>query len=160
MSYTTVSSVIDNWEEIRRLPDYEQKTGVLLFQKLFELEPDAKVIFGFQKDADVNTELTKSARFIKHAKYFIQMIDKALGMLGPDIELLTEILMDLGKKHMGYGVKPEYYPSMGRALIFSVKECLGDNFTDDMKDAWLEVFSALSYDMAFVSRQAQKKGGS
>jgi hypothetical protein len=28
------------------------------------------------------------------------MIDKALGMLGPDIELLTEILLDLGIKHV------------------------------------------------------------
>ncbi len=44
-------------------------------------------------------ELTKHERFSKHATYFIQMIDKALGMLGPDIELLTEILMDLGLKH-------------------------------------------------------------
>jgi hypothetical protein len=33
MSYSTVSSVIDSWEEIRRLPKYEEKTGVLLFQK-------------------------------------------------------------------------------------------------------------------------------
>ena len=44
-------------------------------------------------------ELAKHERFSKHATYFIQMIDKALGMLGPDIELLTEILMDLGLKH-------------------------------------------------------------
>ena len=70
------------------------------------MEPEAKVIFGFDKNADVTNELSKSKRFSKHAKYFIQMIDKALGMLGPDIELLTEILLDLGAKHVGYGVKP------------------------------------------------------
>jgi hypothetical protein len=33
MSYSTVSDVIDSWEEIRRLPNYEEKTGVALFQK-------------------------------------------------------------------------------------------------------------------------------
>lgn len=33
MSYSTVSSVIDSWEEIRRMPDYEEKAGVALFQK-------------------------------------------------------------------------------------------------------------------------------
>ena len=75
------------------------------------------------------------------------MIDKALGMLGPDIELLTEILLDLGKKHVGYGVKPEYFPSMGRALIHSVKEQLGEKYTEETKDAWVEVYGALSYDM-------------
>lgn len=115
--------------------------------RLFELEPDAKAIFGFDKKADVAKELAKAPRFIKHAKYFIQMIDKALGMLGPDIELLTEILLDLGQKHVGYGVKPEYFPSMGRALIYAVKEQLGDGFTDETKDAWVEVYGALSYDM-------------
>ena len=118
-----------------------------LVNRLFELEPEAKTIFGFDVSSDVSSELAKSPRFTKHAKYFIQMIDKALGMLGPDIELLTEILLDLGKKHVGYGVKPEYFPSMGRALIYSVKEQLGEKYTDETKDAWVEVYGALSYDM-------------
>ena len=93
-------------------------------------------------------EVVKNPRFVKHAKYFIQMIDKALSMLGPDIEILTEILMELGEKHVRYGVRPEYFPSMGRALIESVKEILGpDEFTDDVKSDWVEVYGALSYDM-------------
>ena len=120
---------------------------ISLPNRLFELEPEAKAIFGFEASEDVSAELAKSPRFTKHAKYFIQMIDKALGMLGPDIELLTEILLDLGKKHVGYGVKPEYFPSMGRALIYSVKEQLGEKYTDETKDAWVEVYGALSYDM-------------
>ena len=66
------------------------------------MEPEAKAIFGFDKNMDAK-ELARSARFTKHAKYFIQMIDKALGMLGPDIELLTEIMLELGQKHVGYG---------------------------------------------------------
>lgn len=33
MSYSTVSSVIDSWEEIRRIDDYEKKVGVALFTK-------------------------------------------------------------------------------------------------------------------------------
>ena len=119
------------------------------------MEPEAKAIFGFDTKADVEKELAKSPRFTKHAKYFIQMIDKALGMLGPDIDLLTEILLDLGQKHVGYGVKPEYFPSMGRALIHAVKLQLGDDkFTDEVKDAWVEVYGALSYDM--IRGQKQK----
>jgi len=69
------------------------------FFRLFELEPAAKVIFGF-KEEDSPSKLAKMERFSKHAQYFIQMIDKALGMLGPDIELLTDVLMDLGLKHV------------------------------------------------------------
>jgi hemoglobin-like flavoprotein len=129
--------------------------ALVSFNRFFTLEPEAKVIFGFGKDTNpASEELQKSRRFVKHAQYFIQMIDKALGMLGPDIELLTEILLELGKKHVDYGVKPEYFPSMGRALIHSVQSVLGnDAFTEDVKDAWVEVYGALSYDMI----RAQKK---
>jgi hemoglobin-like flavoprotein len=123
---------------------------------LFELEPAAKVIFGFNIDAEIE-DLAKNVRFSKHATYFIQMIDKALGMLGPDIELLTEILMDLGMKHVKYGVKPEYFPSMGRSLVFTVEAMLGeDEFSRDVKDAWVEVYGALSYDMIRAQKQAVK----
>ena len=111
------------------------------------MEPEAKGIFGFLQSKELDDSVLKSKRFLTHAQYFIQMIDKALGMLGPDIELLTDILMELGKKHVGYGVKPEYFPSMGRALIHSVQSVLGDRFTDEIKDAWIEVYGALSYDM-------------
>jgi len=33
MSYSTVSNVIDSWEEVRRLKDYEKIVGVTLFTK-------------------------------------------------------------------------------------------------------------------------------
>jgi hemoglobin-like flavoprotein len=69
-------------------------------------------------------------------------------MLGPDIELLTEILLELGQKHVNYGVKPEYFPSMGRALIHAVQKVLDESrFPPDVKDSWVEVYGALSYDM-------------
>jgi hemoglobin-like flavoprotein len=116
--------------------------------RLFTMEPDAQRIFGFPKDMDPNSpDVLKSRRFVKHATYFVQMIDKALSMLGPDIEILTEILMELGEKHVRYGVKPEYFPSMGRALIQALGNELGDAFTSDVKADWVEVYGALSYDM-------------
>ena len=117
--------------------------------RLFTIEPAAKLIFGFPKDMDPNSDKNmKSKRFIKHARFFIQMIDKALGMLGPDIEVLTEIMLELGEKHITYGVKPEYFPSMGRALIDSLGEELdSDYFTDAVKADWVEVYGALSYDL-------------
>ncbi|KAG7351702.1 globin-like protein [Nitzschia inconspicua] len=147
MSYSTVSNVIDTWEEIRRTENYEEVVGTALFLKFFNLEPEAKIIFGFKDNNDLE-DLAKSRRFIKHAKYFIQMIDKALGMLGPDIELLTEILLELGQKHVSYGVRPEYFPSMGRALIHAIQSILDESrFTPDVKDSWVEVYGALSYDM-------------
>jgi hypothetical protein len=62
------------------------------------------VLFGFPIDIDpTSPEVLTSKRFIMHAAYLIQMIDTALNMLGPDIELLTEIMTELGIKHVRYG---------------------------------------------------------
>lgn len=33
MSYSTVSNVIDTWEQVRRTENYEQEVGTKLFQK-------------------------------------------------------------------------------------------------------------------------------
>lgn len=76
------------------------------------------------------------------------MLDKALGMLGPDIDMLTDILLELGQKHVSYGVKPEFFPSMGCSLIAALEESLGkEKFDAKTQDCWVEVYGALSYDM-------------
>jgi hemoglobin-like flavoprotein len=95
----------------------------------------------------------ENPKFAKHAKRFVDMFDKAVEMLGPDIELLTDILLVLGAKHVGYGVKAEYYPSMGRALIGTMKDLLADEFTDIIEDSWYEMFGAISYDMIRAPQQ-------
>lgn len=149
MSYHTVDNVISTWELIRRIPDFKKVVGVQLFQKLFILEPEIQLVFGIPKSLDPRSdEILQNQRFVKHAQYFIEMIDNALGMLGPDIELLTEIMVELGKKHGKYGVKPEYFPIMGRALLQTIAENLReDQFTEAIRADWLEIYSALSYDM-------------
>jgi hemoglobin-like flavoprotein len=126
------------------------------FYRFFALEPAAKEIFGFGKES--GTELIESVSFQRHAVYFIQMINKALGFLGPDIELLTEMLLDLGAKHVHYGVKPEYFPSMGRALLHALQDALGDEFTQKTRAAWVEVYGAMSYDMIRAQKTFSARG--
>ena len=82
-----------------------------------------------------------------HAVYMIQMLDTALNMLGPDIELLTEIMQELGVKHIRYGVRPEMFSFMGEALITTLEQTIGDDFTDAVRDAWKETYAQLSQDM-------------
>jgi hemoglobin-like flavoprotein len=127
--------------------------------RLFEKCPPAKVLFGFPIDIDPTTpEVLTSKRFLMHAAYLIQMIDTALNMLGPDIELLTEIMHELGLKHIRYGVKPEMFPIMGDALVHTLETTLKSDFTESVKEAWIEVYSALSQDMIRAQLQAKKRG--
>jgi methyl-accepting chemotaxis protein len=126
---------------------------------LFEKCPQAKVLFGFPIDIDPNSpELLTSKRFIMHAAYLIQMIDTALNMLGPDIELLTEIMTELGIKHVRYGVKPEMFPIMGDALMHTLTTTLKSDFTEDIKESWVIVYSALSQDMIRAQLSVKRCG--
>lgn len=64
--------------------------------------------------------------------------------LGPDTETLTEILNELGKRHVRYQVKPHYFPFMFQALVYALSEELGDRWNLDVEEAWVEVYDELS----------------
>ena len=97
----------------------------------------------------------ESKRFKMHACYMIQMLDTALNMLGPDIELLTEILHELGVKHQRYGVKIEMFAAMGESLEHMLQKVLGKAFDEPTREAWKETYAEISTDMI----RAQKKTG-
>jgi hemoglobin-like flavoprotein len=56
-------------------------------------------------------------------------------------------MTDLGMKHVRYGVKPEMFPFMGDALMHTLETTLKSDFTEDIKESWVIVYSALSEDM-------------
>ena len=109
-----------------------------------------------------SNDMLQSKRFVTHASHLISMIDTTVNMLGPDIEMLTEIMLELGAKHVRYGVTPAMFPIMGQCLLQTIEECLtfqsehgsGFKYSQDMKDSWLEVYVALSHDMIRARRNS------
>lgn len=90
--------------------------------RLFDDEPATKTLFGLTEDTVVSKELENSPDFVRHAKHFIKMVNQALELLGPDMELLTDILLALGQKHVLYGVQPEVsVPTDGDAIKCNAK---------------------------------------
>ena len=71
------------------------------------------------------------------------MMDKAIGLLGPDIELFKHFMFELGEPHADYGVQQELFPRMGLGLLVSISSLLGVGFTDKVRDAWIEVCGIL-----------------
>ena len=82
----------------------------------------------------------------------MQMIDFAVkGIDEPDTILPT--IQDLGKRHVGYGVKEEYYGTVGEALLWTLEQGLGEDFTSEAKEAWTEAYKLLSGVMIDASRE-------
>jgi len=157
LSYETASTVIESWESLRRTENYAETTGRGLFIRFFREEPGAMAVFGFTKDGDDDDAdadaVYESQQFLDVGKNFIEIVDQAVDMLGPDLEVLAEVLIDLGEKyHNEYGVRPEYYSVLGRALIDQLEEMLGpDVFGIHTRSCWLQVYGALAADMTSIT---------
>lgn len=81
------------------------------------------------------------------------MFDKALLML--EAEQLEENMKSLGAMHVTYGVKEEYFPIMGEALIFTLKKCLPGEFNPAVKTAWTVVYTRMSHQMIKAMKAAE-----
>lgn len=90
----------------------------------------------------------KNSSYLVHAYSMIRMFDGVFQLLGPDSDTLREILQDLGKRRIGYGVPAQFLPYMGQLIIQVLKGVLGpDVFTPAIEDAWIEVFDEFSGEM-------------
>lgn len=88
-----------------------------------------------------------------HALFLMEMIDMTIGILGKDNEKLTKTLQDVGKKHVTYGVKSEYFPSMVESIVKMMQTQLGSEFTADDQAVWEEVFGLLIEDIIVAQTQ-------
>jgi hemoglobin-like flavoprotein len=139
------SKVVESWRYITDIPNYEDVVGELLFRKIFTLAPQVHGMFRFAKDFEpMSEELFASERFKEHARGVVITIGKAVSMLGPDLDPLVVILNELGRVHGKYGALPAHYAIVGRALIETLAEVLGDKFTNELKTSWARVYDIVS----------------
>jgi hemoglobin-like flavoprotein len=119
--------------------------------------PQAKLLFGFPENVDARSDkLLHNKRFLTHAKFLLTMIHKTVAMLGVDNDELTKILTELGKKHVTYGVKSDYFPYMTKSVVIMMKEMLKDEFTEDDRKVWEDILSVLIADMVKGQRTLEK----
>mmetsp|Transcript_3507 Transcript_3507/g.9271 ORF Transcript_3507/g.9271 Transcript_3507/m.9271 type:complete len:198 (+) Transcript_3507:166-759(+) len=163
LDYETASMVIESWEALRCMENYAPRTGRGLLVRFFAEEPAAKAVFGFDnapKRWRNNASVYDSEEFLDVAKNLMDIVEQAVDMLGPDLQVLAEVLIELGEKyHREYGMEYEYYGALGKALIDQLEEMLGPQglFGIRTKSCWLQVYGALTRDMAALNLAAAAK---
>ena len=80
------------------------------------------------------------------------MINTAVNALDK-LESIVPAVQDLGKRHVDYGVTDTMYDSVGEALIWTLGQGLGEEFTDEVKAAWLETYTILATTMKDASKE-------
>lgn len=101
----------------------------LFYRRLFELDPSLRALF----KGDMKTQGQKLMQMIAAA---VQGLDK------PDT--LIPIVQSLGKRHAGYGVQTHHYDTVGAALLWTLEQGLGKDFTPETKSAWTETYKLVA----------------
>jgi len=107
----------------------------IFYNKLFEYDPSLKPLF----KTDLKSQGKKLMAALKLAVSSLDNLDK-----------LVPVLEKMAIQHVDYGVKVDDYTPVGNALIFTLKTGLGEQFTPDLKQAWIETYKT----MATVMRAA------
>mmetsp|Transcript_7579 Transcript_7579/g.9906 ORF Transcript_7579/g.9906 Transcript_7579/m.9906 type:complete len:153 (+) Transcript_7579:63-521(+) len=140
VGYSSISIVLETWDAARfSSKDFDLDFGMLALERLFELQPRAKIVFGYDKGEE---EGRKHASV--HAKAFAGLFDSVFQMLGPDVDFIQDILKQVGIRHKAMGVSPSFFPFMGQALMHAMETFLGKKLNDEQQGAWEEVYDAIS----------------
>jgi hemoglobin-like flavoprotein len=116
--------------------------GNRFYAILFERNPELRPLFA----NDINLQT--------------RMLTSMLSSLVKGLNRTPEIsggLRALGKRHCGYQATCGDYGKVADALLLTLEEFLGDDFTADVREAWIAVFGTIS---GFMIEGAEGRCGS
>jgi hemoglobin-like flavoprotein len=99
--------------------------AALFYRRLFELDPTLQPLF----KGDMNAQGRKLMDMLRLA---VKGLDRP--------ETLKPALAALGRRHADYGVNKHDYNTVGEALLWTLEQGLGPNFTTDVREAWVAVY--------------------
>lgn len=113
-----------------------KENGVLLtkhfYQRMFEHNPELKNMFnmGNQESGKQQTALAMA------------VLAYAENIANPGV--LMPVVDRIGHKHVSLDIRPEHYQIVGRHLIASIQEVLGEAATPGIVDAWTVAYQQLA----------------
>jgi hemoglobin-like flavoprotein len=105
------------------------QAAVLFYDRLFEVAPQVKSMFS----ADMSAQRGK----------LMATLTAVVNGLG-NLQSILPAASALAKRHVSYGAKPEHYPVVGAALLWTLEKGLGESWTPDVADAWKAAYGTLS----------------
>jgi len=104
-------------------------TADLFYYRLFDIAPEVRSLFPDD--------------LIAQKKKFITMLATMVTNLN-EFEKIAPVVEVLGTRHAAYGVIAKHYEPFGDALLWTLGECLGVDFTPPVRTAWTEAYKTLA----------------
>jgi hemoglobin-like flavoprotein len=121
------------------LPIADQ-AGITFYERLFATDPRLRPLF----PGDIAAQSEK----------LMQMIGTAVhGLYLP--ETIIPTFRALGVRHARYGVSEADYDTVGAALVWTLEQGLGPNFTPEVAEAWTAAYTLLADTMKAAAREAE-----
>ena len=139
MDSTQIKLVQDSFAKVAPI---SEQAAAIFYDRLFEVAPSVKAMF----PADM-TEQRKKLMAV------LAVVVNGLG----NLKSVLPAASALAKRHVSYGAKPEHYPVVGGALLWTLEKGLGDAWTPETAAAWTAAYGTLSGYMiseAYGSAQA------
>ena len=121
-----VSRIRRNWATAVSARDI---VGDIFYQNLFRIAPETRDLFP-ESLSDQGRKLVQTLSWI-------------LDHLEEPDELVPAAEA-LARRHLAYGVSADHYDAVGKALLATLGEGLGDDFSEDDAAAWSRVYTDLS----------------
>lgn len=126
-------------DSFRKVVPISDTAAALFYGRLFEIAPEVKPLF-------------KGDMSLQGAKLMATLGRVVAGL--NDLSKIVPAAESLARKHVGYGVKDEHYAPVGAALIWTLEQGLGPDFTPETKAAWIEAYAILSSVMIAAAAKA------
>jgi len=111
----------------------------LFYSNLFARDPSLRGLF--------------RSDMLAQGEKLMQMISVAVSKLDQP-QVLMPVLQRLGQRHADYGVRDEHYDTVGAAFLATLAQGTGVAFTEEVREAWVEVYAELANTMKEAARVA------
>ena len=116
-------------ESLDRVREDVGPVSLLLYGKLFELNPSARRLFH-------NDIVAQGRKLMETLDAIASSLDR--------FEAMRPRLLELGRLHAGFGVLPDHYNTLVNALLWAFSQALGADFDARTREAWRLALDAVA----------------
>lgn len=124
MTNTQVAIVKKTWKLLRSIDPVI--VGDTFYSKLFADHPTLRRMFPEKMD--------------EQYRKLVDMLNTIIARLDQPGTLNEEIIA-MGQRHAGYGVRPGHYKFVGNALLWTLQQGLGSDWSEEVNKAWASCYN-------------------
>ena len=123
MTPDQIKLVQNSFNQVR--PNGEH-VACLLYNRLFQIARELRSLFP--------EEMTP------HGRKLISLLNVMVNNLDNPNSILSSV-KELGHRHVNYKVEPHHYDIFAQALLWSLEQGSGTDFTPEVKQAWFDAYT-------------------